>query len=402
MPHYIYRAKNGPGETVEGEIRAESRTAAAADIDAMGLSPIWVREKTAQDGKERALRLGGVSARDVTVFSRQLASLLKSGVPILRALSTIRDQSEKRDVSRLVEDIESRIRRGDMLSDALLQHPRIFPELYVNMIRSGEWGGVLDTILVRLADTREKDEEFRRKVQAALAYPALVIAVGTITVFVLLAFFMPRVVELFEGYRNLPLPTRILIATSNFFSAAWHWILIAALLAAAVYRRLATHEGGRKLVDRFKLRLPLLKDLIQKAEIARFSRTLGLLLESGVSVERGLDLAARTLKNSVLRGEVENVREETVRQGMPMSTGLKRAPHFPPFVAHMVAVGEESGRLENALAEVADFYEKEVEQTSRLATSLLEPVLILVVGGVVGLIVIAMLLPIFEIGGGLR
>jgi type II secretory pathway component PulF len=402
MPTYLYKAKDGPGSAVEGEVSAESESAAAAAVDAMGLSPVWVREKTESSGKAIRSMVRGVAPREITVFSRQLASLLKSGVPILRALTTIRDQTEKAAFRRVVDDIENRIRRGDMLSDALKRHPRLFPELYINMVRSGEWGGVLDTILARLAESREQEEEMRRKVQAALAYPLLVVAVGFSTVFILLAFFMPKVISLFEGYRNLPLPTRILIAVSHFFSSSWYWMVLLAILLVAVYRRTSSHEQGRLAMDRFKLRVPFLRQFIQQSEIARFSRTLSLLLDSGVSVDRGLDLSARTLRNTALRQEVEEVRHHTVQQGMAMSAGLKKAKHFPSFVANMAAVGEESGKLETALTEVAVFYEKEVEQQSRMAVSLLEPVLILIVGTVVGLIVTAMLLPIFDLGRGLQ
>ena len=402
MPIFEYRAKDGPGKTVEGELFSESKASAALALDGMGLSPLWVREKSAETKRDRAFRLRGIAPREVTVFTRQLASLLRSGVPILRALTTIRDQTENPGLRRVAEDIELRIRRGDMLSDAIAQHPRLFSELFVNMVRSGEWGGVLDTILTRLADAREQEEEVRRKVQAALAYPVLVVCVGGATVFILLAFFMPKVLELFEGYRDLPLPTRMLIGVSSFFSRFWYWLLLLGALLAAVAHRLSGSVHGRLALDRAKLTIPLLRTFILQSEIARFARTMALLLKSGVSVDRGMDLSARTVRNTVLRTEIEAVREQTVQQGMPMSAGLRRAAHIPPFVSNLAAVGEESGRLEDALNEVAQFYEKEVEQSSRLATSLLEPILILVVGGMVGLIVVAMLLPIFEIGRGLR
>jgi type II secretory pathway component PulF len=402
MPTYIYRAKDGPGRTVEGEVGAENESAAANAVDSMGLSPVWVREKPEARRGSSIFRPRGVSARDVTVFSRQLASLLKAGVPILRALTTIRDQTSKPDFRRVVEDVEQRIRRGEMLSESLLPYPKLFPELYVNMVRSGEWGGVLDAMLERLANMREQEEEIRRKVQGAMAYPLLVVGVGFVTVFILLAFFMPKVVDLFAGYQDLPLPTRILIGVSGFFSSSWYWLILLGILAGAVYYRIRSQEQGRLAVDRLKLRIPLLRGFIQQSEIARFARTLSLLLDSGVAIDRGLELSARTLRNSVLRKEIENVRHDTVQQGMTMSAGLKRSQHIPPFVANMTAVGEESGKLETALTEIATFYEKEVEQQSRMAVSLLEPVLILIVGAVVGLIVMAMLLPIFEIGRGLR
>jgi type II secretory pathway component PulF len=210
------------------------------------------------------------------------------------------------------------------------------------------------------------------------------------------------VVELFEGYQDLPLPTRLLIGLSHFFSSSWHWFVIGAGLLYAVYRRLASGAAGRLALDGLVLRIAPLRGFLLPVEIARFARTLALLIDSGVNVDRGLELAARTLRNSVLRAEIEEVRRGTVQQGAPMSVGLRRAPHIPPFVASMAAVGEESGRIDSALNEAALFLEREVEQKTRLATSLLEPVLILAVGAVVGMIVTAMLLPIFDLGKSMR
>jgi type II secretory pathway component PulF len=399
MPTYVYKAKDGPQRTVQGEVEAANRAEALARIDAMGYSPVSVAESETAASRRRLLFPGRVGPRDITVFTRQLGSLIRSGVPILRGLSTIAQQTENRRLRRVVEDLEATIRDGNMLSDALSRHPRLFPPLFVNMVHSGESGGALDTVLFRLADAREKDDEIRRRVQAAAAYPALVTVVGAVTVFVLLSFFMPRVVALFRDYQDLPLPTRILIGASEFFSRNWYWILLVGVLVAAVARRLAALEKGRTVVDAVKLRLPFVGRFVRESDIARFARTLALLLESGVSIDRALSLSADTLRNAVLREEVLRVREKTVRHGVSFSEGLRQCRQFPPFVANMSAVGEEGGRLEEALGEVASFYEKEVEQRSRVATSLVEPALILTVGALVGFIVFAMLLPIFKIGG---
>ena len=402
MPVYEYKAKQGPGKTVTGELRAETQDAALHGLDAMGLSPVWVREKAvAAQRKGVGLLLGyRIGQRDVTLFTRQLASLTRSGVPILRALSTIAEQTDNLRLQRVVEGMGARIRDGNMLSDAMAMHPRLFSELFVNMVRAGESAGVLDTILTRLADAREQDEETRRKVQAALAYPLLVLAVGAGTIFVLLAFFLPRILDLFKDYRNLPLPTRILIEISEFMSSYWYWILIAVLLIGAILNRLATLERGRLFFDRIKLHLPLVRHFIRDADIARFARTLALLIDAGIPIDRALSLCANTLRNAVFKGEIEAVRRDTVQQGMPFSVGLKRTKYFPVFVANMAGVGEEAGRLDESLAEIASFYERQFEQGSRLATALLEPILILVVGAIVGFIVAAMLLPVFQLGTG--
>lgn len=401
MPSYVYRAKDGPTKTVTGELTAESRAAALAMLDARHYTPIWVREKELED--RRRIRLWGrrIAPRDITVFARQLGSLTRSGVPILRALATISEQTENSRLRRVVEDIETTIRDGGMLSGALAKYPSLFSELFVNMVRSGESGGVLDQVLYRMAESREQEEDIRRKIQAAVAYPALIMTVGLVTVVVLLTFFLPRVLDLFSSYDRLPLPTRVLMGASGFFSGNWYWILILLLLAAAIFNRLVTLDKGRTLVDHIKLHVPLLKRLIREADISRFARTLALLLEAGIPIDRSLALSSDTMRNAVYRQEMDKVRAGTVQQGMPLSEGLKRSGIFPVFLANMVGVGEESGHLEESLTEVASFYEKEFDQQTRLATSLLEPALILVVGLVVGFIVAAMLLPIFELGTSL-
>lgn len=403
MPIYAYKAKDGPEKTVEGELEALSREMAVAQIDSMGYSPVFVRERGARaGGGGRRFARGRASRRSVTVLTRQLASLTRSGVPILRALKTVGQQAESVALRDIVADIESTVRDGRMLSEALGSYPRLFPGLYVNMVRAGESGGVLDTVLFRLAETREQEEEFRRRVQAAMAYPLLVLLAGMATIFVLFSFFLPRVVVLFEDYRSLPLATRVLIGITDFFSEHWIWMLFVALLAGAIIRRLAILERGRSLFDKARLRIPFLGRLVRESEIARFARTLSLLIEVGIPIDRGLLLSANALRNTVFREDILRLRDETVGRGQSVSAGLRKSDVFPVFVSNMAAVGEEGGKLDESLNEVASYYEKNVEQQARIATSLIEPLLILGVGAVVGFIVIAMLLPIFDIGTALH
>ena len=401
MPTFEYRAKEGPVKTVHGVVEAQSRAAALSQLDRKGLTPVWVREKSTEK-KRIGLRFQRrVTFRDVTVFTGQLASLTRSGVPILRTMATIADQTENSRLKIIVKEMEGIIRDGNMLSAALSNYPSIFPELYIHTIRAGESAGVLDTILVRLEESREREEDIRRKVQAAIAYPLLIISVGIATVFILLTFFLPKVVDLFRGYRDLPLPTRILIGTSDFFSANWYWMLLIGVLLGAILKRLAAMEKGRTFFDGIKLRMPLLGRFIKESEISRFARTLALLIEVGIPIDRALALSANTMRNSILRDDVDTIRRETVEQGTTLSSGLRRSKHFPALVTNMAAVGEEGGKLDESMNEVAAYYEKQCDQLSRVAVSLLEPLLILVVGGIVGFIVASMLLPIFELGTGL-
>jgi type II secretory pathway component PulF len=404
MARFSYTAKNGPARTVQGDIAAESRDQAVARLEATGLTPILV-EPAAGDPKARAGSRSagrGIRRADVTVFTRQLASLTKSGVPILRALRTIGEQTANQEMRRTVEQMARAIRDGGMLSDALTPSPRLFPDLYVNMIRAGESGGALDAVLYRLTEAREKEDEIRRRVQAALAYPALILVTGAVTIVLLMVFFVPRLLDLFSGYGTLPMPTRVLLALSGFLSHQWPWMVGVLAVVAVLFRRVTAAEWGRVWADRLILRLPLLGELLRLREIARYARTLSLLLQVGVPVDRGLALSADVVENAALRGDLRRVRDVTVKQGLPVSEAIRRCTRLPPMVPNMMAVGEEGGRLEESLSEVADFYEKGMDQTIRIVTSLIEPLLILALGGIVGLIVAAMLLPIFEIGVGMR
>lgn len=396
MPTYTYTAKAGPGETVTGELKADTHDAALAALDAMRLTPVAISEKQGNRGGTTGLARKPQRGA-VTLFTRQIAGLIHAGVPILQALRTVREQSEQARLGVVLEKVEHVVRDGRPLSDALSDFPEIFDELYVNMVRAGESGGVLDTVLNRLADAREHEDDIQRKVQAALAYPLLVVLVGIGTLFVLFSFFLPRMLDLFRDYTALPWPTRALMAISGWFGANWIWVVLTLLLCWAVFQRITAHTAGRMLLHRALLRTPWFGRFVRQSDLARFSRTCALLLDAGIGIQRVLEMGALTMRNIVLREEMAEVRHATVHNGEKVSAGLLRAAHVPVFMARMAAVGEESGRLDEALTDVAVFYEQEIEQRSRLLTSLLEPLLILVVGGLVGFVVAAMLLPVFQL-----
>ncbi len=402
MPKFIYKAKNGPVKEVEGELLAEDRTSALARIEKMGYHPIWVREKDSNTSETAAGTAAFVSRRDVNVFTRQLAGLIKSGIPILRALRTVGEQSTSKRFRSIVAHMELSVRDGRMLSDALLEYPTLFPELYVNMIRSGESAGALDEMLYRLAEARDREDELRNKVRTAMAYPMLVLIVGFITVFVMVTFFLPKIADLFRTFSSLPLPTRILIRVSELCSRYWVWVLVPLGLALAVLKRMMSGKRGRHFTDSVKLRLPLIGGFLKEADVARFARTMALLVRAGVPVEKALALSGRTLNNTVLRDEIEAVRRNTVEHGQSVADGLARNGAFPVFARNMIAVGEESGRIDESLVDTAVFYEKEVDRRIALGTSLIEPAMILVVGGVVGFIVFAMLLPILTVSSSIQ
>lgn len=398
MPIYVYKAKLGPGKTREGELFAVSRAAALEQIAAQGMIPVSVGEKGETGNAGPGIRLKRrVRSRDVTIFTRQLSSLTKSGVPILSALSTTASQTDNPAFRKVLEIMESDIREGGMLSDALARFPDLFSGVYVNMVRAGESAGKLDIILQRLADAREKEDDVRRRVQSAMAYPALVITVGVLTVFLLLTFFMPRVISLFRNFEDLPWPTRTLMAISSVFSGYWYWMVLLAVVLGFLYRRMASTEKGRFALDGAKLKMPMFGGFIMRHQMAMFSRTLSLLIQAGINIDRAMRLSAGALSNAVIRKQLQNAADETVNQGTPFSAALQKVSSVPPMVINMSAVGEKGGRLDEALAEVAGFYEAEIDQQTRIVMSLIEPVLILVVGGIVGFIVAAMLLPIFKL-----
>jgi len=379
-------------------MKAENQGAVVGRLEEQGYSPVWIREGTAGEKPARssAFAFGGVRRRDINIFSRQMAGMLKSGVPILRAIRTVREQTPNKRFAGVIGEIEASVRDGNMLSEAMSRHPAIFSRLYVNMVRAGESAGTQDAMLLRLAEAGEREEEVRRKVKGAMAYPALVVAVGVATVFVMLTFFMPRIISFIKDFSNLPMPTRILIGLSNACAKYWKWALIPLVVVALVIRRLTSGGSGRRLADMAKLKTPVFGKFVIEVEIARFARTMSLLVGSGLPMERALALSEETMNNVILKADVENIRKSAVEQGMSVAVGMKRAAFIPAMVTTMTAVGEESGRLDEAMADIAAFYEREVERKVMLVTTLIEPVLILLVGGMVGFIALALMLPIFS------
>ncbi|HQP10587.1 MAG TPA: type II secretion system F family protein [Candidatus Omnitrophota bacterium] len=409
MPKFHYKAKKGPYETVEGDIAADNSDQVVVKLDQLGLSPVSIveqdagaiRTEAAQAARpaEMSRRTGKVRAKDIDAFTWQLASLVKASVPILRALTLIAEQTNNVSLRVVVEDFKQQVKDGKTLSESMGRYPHLFNNLYLSMVKSGEQGGVLDEVLYKIADHREKEQKLRRKIQSALAYPMVMLFVGIGTVFVMLTFFMPKFIGIFERMkRELPVPTKVLIATSQFMAEHWIWFLFAFVFIFAIFGRV--RPGGKKkfFLDLVKLHTPLIKQFIRDAEIAKFCRTLGMLLKHGLSVYNSLSLATSTLDNEALRKQLETTGSDIVNQGATLSASLGKVKVFPNFAINMIAVGEEGGKLEEALNGVADAYEKEVEQAISVMTSLLEPLLILAIGGIVGFIVFAMLMPIFDIG----
>ncbi len=400
MPRYIYKAKRGPAEIKEGRIEAENQNQAAAKLSSMGLFVLSIEEETAafiKKSKGRFLFFKSIRLRDLSNFTRQLSNLLDSGMTILNGLNVLMEQSESSHLRHTIGLIRDDVRGGVTLSAALVKYPKVFSVLYVSMVAAGEISGSLENVLRRLSDFMEKDEESISKVRASMAYPALMAFVGFITIFVLLSFVAPRLTSIFIDLgQALPMPTKILIGISSFFARFWMLMIIVMAITITAFNRWLKTEDGKAAFDGIKLKVPLLGSFVQKVEIARFGRTLGTLIGNGVPIIQALGVASSTLGNTVIRHDMEEAKKDVV-EGAPLSVSIRKSGHFPVMVTNMIAVGEESGTLEKSLFKIADAYDTEIDRATKAITSLLEPGLILFMGIVVGFIVIAMLLPIFQL-----
>lgn len=403
MPNFIYKAKNGPNEWVEGSIEAVDRDQAVRRIADLGYVPVQVHLEAAKAAAPHApsagpvSRVGRVRSQDISLLTRQLASMLRAQVPVLQALSVLADQQTHAGMRKVVASIHADVKEGKPMSAALQRFPSQFPPTYLSMIRSGEMSGRIEEVLDRLALLRDKEREVELKVRGALAYPIFLLVVGLFTVMLLLTFVLPRLLSTFKDMGlTLPLATRVVLAVSGFLSKAWPFLVMGgALVFALVSSQPAIRRRLKSAADRLALAVPVVRPLVLAADLERFCRTLALLLKSGVAIVQAVEAAVNSLENEALQGELKPV-GPAMLQGSALSKELARVRRFPPMVRNMVAVGEEGGRLEEILEELAGSYAIEVEANSKLMTSLLEPVLILALGLVVGFIVAAMLLPIFQ------
>lgn len=412
MPVFEYQAYDAAGRARRGLIDADSSRSARSKLKAQGLFLTALAEAAAQGAAARGQgflgRLQGVtlfqrlSQPELAAAVRQLSTLLSAGLPLVGALNALLDQVDNVVLKRVLADIKDRVTEGVSLADAMARHPKVFPELFSSMVAAGEASGALEVVLERLAEFMEGRVRLTNKVRATLAYPAFMVVVGSAVLFFLLTFVVPMVTEIFEDTEQaLPLPTILLMAVSGALSR-WWWVLAAGLAAAvfALRRYLAT-PAGRANYDRLRLRAPIIGTLTRKLIVARFARTLGTLLNAGIPMLRALDISKTVVGNKIMAAAIEEARD-TVGEGEDLASPLKRSGVFPPLVIHMVAAGESSGELEKMLLKVAESYENDVETTVASVTSLLEPVMILTMGLVVGFIVLAILLPIFEMSSIVR
>lgn len=403
MPQFTYKAKQGPAKIVHGTIEAESLDGAIGKIVRQGLTPLDVgsvngeSEKQPKSVKRIPFSFSKrVSLNELVQFTRQMSDLVDASVPILRSLQIVAGQTQNPYFKNIIETIYAFVRDGGSFSDALAQYPAIFSPLFINMVKTGEVSGQLEIVLNRLADYMEKEHETRNQVQSSLAYPIFILVFGIITIFVLLTFIIPKLAVMFEDMdQALPLPTRILMNISAIFAQYW-WIMAGVVLFGGFYfRQWVGTAQGRLKFDRMKLTVPFFGKFIQMVEVGRFARTLGTLLESGVVITTALKSVWATVQNTVIQEEVKKVAEE-VESGSSLKNALKQCFFFPPIAVNMVAVGEETGHLERSLYKVAGTFERQSGETVKMILSLLGPVVLVLIVSLVGCVVIAMLLPIFQ------
>lgn len=400
MALFSYKAKDPTGQIIAGTLEAESTNAVISRLQSMGYFPVAIENES--DKKKGAIAAATTFTRkvrinDLATFNRQLADLLSSGIPLVRALGIIQNQTSNEALIGIIVQINQDVSGGDSLAAAMAKHPKVFSKLYTAMVRSGEAGGMLDVVLSRLAEFAETEAEVRAKVKAALAYPVVMVIAGIGAVIILMTVVMPKILKIYgELNQTLPWPTQMLISFNEILRDYWYVIIGGIALFAFVAYKAFTSPEGKRVIDHFVIRVPLLGDMVVKREIANFARTFGSLLHNGVSILPALDIVHEVLNNTVIADEVAKI-PQNVTQGEGVAAPLKKSKVFPPVVVNMMAIGEETGRLDDVLMKIARSYEMEVERAVKTLTSLIEPFIILGMGIVVGFIVIAMLLPIFSI-----
>ena len=414
MPSFTYRGLDGYGKSVKGQVVADHERSALEQIKAQGLFPTDVRSiDSSRDkrpsippctirsaGKSRGIGrilTGGVNSADLTVFSRQLANLAGRGLPLMRTFAALTEHTENPRLRAILTDMQQEVQGGKTLWEGFAQYPSIFPPLYVSMVKAGEASGQLSSILQWLADYLEKTHTRRLQIRGALAYPALLVLVGTISVSLLITLVVPNFVTIFQEFgQALPTPTVILLGVSSAVSR-WWWVIICAALSVALgFRQFARTPNGRLRVDGYMLKMPLFGKLRLKSTVSRFARTTATLLRGGVPLLDAIAVVKEVMGNEVLARGIDQVREG-IRQGESFAARLREAGVFPPLLSHMVGIGEETGDLQSVLLMVADSYDVEVDAALKIIVSVLEPMIILTVGATVAFIILAMLLPVFQI-----
>lgn len=397
---FTYTVRDAGGRVQKGEIEAQSEEILAARLRDMGLAPLAINEvKTG--GLQTEIKIPGLSDRiglkDVAIMSRQLATMIAAGLSLLRALTILAEQTENQALARTIHEVRSDVESGRSLSAALARHPKVFPPLMINMVKAGEVGGFLDSVLESIANNFESEVKLRGKVKSAMTYPIVVFVIAILAVVGMLLFIVPTFENMFKSLGGeLPWLTQILVGMSNFLKIGGIPLLILIIIGVVLWNKNRYNEGFRNTVEPLFLKPPVFGPLVQKIAVARFTRNLGSMIRAGVPILQALDIVGEASGNIVIERATQEVRE-SVRTGNSLAKPLAQHAVFPPMVVQMMAVGEDTGALDDMLDKIADFYDQEVEATTESLTSLIEPLMIVVLGGIIGFMVIGLYMPIFSV-----
>jgi type IV pilus assembly protein PilC len=395
---YEYSVRDRKGKLVKGTLEAQNETALVQKLKGMGYAPVSVRETGG--GMQREISLPGgnrITLKDLAIMSRQFATMVNSGLSLLRSLSILADQTENKALAKVLDEVRQNLEGGQSLSSSLAKHPRAFPPIMVNMIRAGETGGFLDKVLLQIAENFEAEVRLRGKVKSAMTYPVVVFTIAILSVAGMLLFIVPIFASMFDSLgATLPAPTRALVFLSAAMKIGAIPMVVLLVAAVVVWGRIKHRPDVRDFVDPLKLKVPIFGDLFRKIAISRLTRNLGTMLAAGVPILQSLDIVAETSGNAVVGKAIRAV-QDSVRQGEALAKPLADHPVFPPMVVQMMAVGEDTGALDQMLTKISDFYDQEVEATTESLTALIEPLMIAFLGGIVGSMIVALYMPIFKV-----
>ena len=401
MPTYIWAGKTRKGRAIKGQLDAVDERIARIQLKRRNIDVTKLKQKPKDLFESVSFLQPKVTSKDIVVFTRQFSTMIDAGLPLVQGLNMLTEQSQNRTFKRILSQVTRDVEGGSTLADALAKHPKVFDSLYVNLVAAGEVGGILDTILQRLAAYIEKNQKLKAQIKGALTYPAVVVAIAVIVIAVIMIFVIPVFQDMFSSFgKALPAPTQLVVNMSDFTKSNIHWIILAIIILAFAFRRYRATPSGRRRVDSAMLRMPIIGELIRKVAVARFTRTLGTMVKSGVPILDALEITARTAGNVIVEEVVMDARS-SIAEGQTIAEPLSESIIFPGMVTQMISVGESTGALDAMLEKIADFYDDEVDATVAAMTSMLEPLLMLFLGGSIGGLVIAMYLPIFQMAAAM-
>ncbi|MDF1553844.1 MAG: type II secretion system F family protein [Deferrisomatales bacterium] len=401
MPVYKWEGKVRDGSVKKGTMEAPNEAVVTAQLRGQKIMPTKIKKSLGAVEIKIPGMKPKVKTKDLVVFTRQFATMIDAGLPLVQCLEILSTQQDNPTFKEIIGQVKEDVESGNTFADALAKHPKAFDRLYVNLVNAGEMGGILDTILNRLAAYIEKAMNLRKKVKGAMVYPSTVVAVAVIVVAIILIFVIPVFQQMFGGMgKSLPAPTLMVIAMSEFLKKYFLFMIIAFFVLAGIMKRIYRTEKGRMAFDKVFLKAPIFGDLIRKVAVAKFTRTLGTLISSGVPILEGLEVVAKTAGNAVVEQAVLRTRD-SISEGRTIAEPLKETKVFPPMVVQMIAVGEATGALDQMLNKIADFYDTEVDEAVSALTAAIEPLLMVFLGGTIGGIVIAMYLPVFTMAGAM-